>query len=106
MRDPERPGDPPTHGSHPDPTGHHPRPDPPGGAPRPHIRRRWGHLGGSGLRVCERCGANEHVHRGLCRACRKTLTGSGEVLAPENREEPTQAPRIPLHRPPWRRRGA
>ncbi|HYA67408.1 MAG TPA: hypothetical protein VED63_01635 [Acidimicrobiales bacterium] len=56
--------------------------------------------------VCERCAANEHVHKGLCRLCREVLLGQGTLLEPEHRERPHQADSEPLHSPPWRRRGA
>lgn len=56
--------------------------------------------------VCESCGSNEHVHRGLCRHCRHVLIGEGELRRPEHQERPHQASPEPLHSPPWRRRGA
>jgi len=70
------------------------------GRQHPHLRR---HLYAG---VCKSCGANEHVHEGLCRRCRKVLIGQGEVLAPGHEERPHQADDEPLHSPPWRRRGA
>ncbi len=56
--------------------------------------------------ICERCGENEHVRRGLCRRCRKLLVGEGKPLAEERRRIARQTPASPLHSPPWRRRGA
>lgn len=56
--------------------------------------------------VCERCGADRHVRRGLCRGCRKLLIGEGKELAEEQRRLAQQARPAPLHSPPWRRRGA
>jgi len=56
--------------------------------------------------VCERCGSNDSVRKGLCHRCRETLRGEGKVLAPEHAEKPHQAQPEPLHSPPWRRRGA
>jgi ribosomal protein L40E len=56
--------------------------------------------------VCRKCGANEHVHRGLCRRCRRLSMGESRVLPPESIEKPHEASPEPLHNPPWRRRGA
>ncbi|HUY23488.1 MAG TPA: hypothetical protein VMV22_14225 [Acidimicrobiales bacterium] len=57
-------------------------------------------------KVCRSCGANEHVHRGLCRRCREVLEGAGSVLPAEHAEHPRRPEVEPLHNPPWRRRGA
>lgn len=55
--------------------------------------------------VCERCGTDEHVHRGMCRRCREAVDGGAR--APQHAEQaPRQAQPEPLHNPPWRRRGA
>jgi hypothetical protein len=61
--------------------------------------------------VCERCGANEHVHEGLCRKCRKALLGEARQVHEDEvefeHEKPTHHEQAePLHNPPWRRRGA
>ena len=56
--------------------------------------------------VCERCGSDDSVHKGLCHRCREILRGEGTVLPPEAAEKPHQARPEPLHSPPWRRRGA
>jgi hypothetical protein len=56
--------------------------------------------------VCERCGSNDGVRKGLCHSCREILLGEGKVMAPEHMEKPHQAQPEPLHSPPWRRRGA
>lgn len=56
--------------------------------------------------VCERCGANLHVRRGLCRRCRKLLIGEGKALEEQPERFVQQARPAPLHNPPWRRRGA
>jgi len=56
--------------------------------------------------VCERCGATEHVHRGLCRRCHELLAGEGRRLAAERPQPPHQPAPSPPRQPPWRRRGA
>ena len=56
--------------------------------------------------VCERCGSNDSVRKGLCHRCREILRGEGKVVSPEHAEKPHQAQPEPLHSPPWRRRGA
>jgi hypothetical protein len=56
--------------------------------------------------VCGKCGANEHVHRGLCRRCRRLLLGDGRIAGTELFRGPHEASPEPLHSPPWRRRGA
>ena len=66
----------------------------------PHLHPHYG------PDVCERCGANEKVHKGLCHRCREILRGEGRVLKAEHAEQPHQAQAEPLHSPPWRRRGA
>lgn len=55
--------------------------------------------------VCERCGAEEHVHRSLCRRCRELVDG-GTAAPRLTQPEPRSAQPEPLHNPPWRRRGA
>ena len=55
--------------------------------------------------ACENCGAIEHLHDGLCRQCRQVL-GRDVKTSEADRHEPRQAPLVPFHRPPWRRRGA
>ena len=57
-------------------------------------------------KVCRNCGANEHVHRGMCRRCREIFEGAGTVLAPDHPRAPRASHAQPLHCPPWRRRGA
>lgn len=56
--------------------------------------------------VCERCGTDRHVHRGLCRPCRDAMCL--ELVEPggqsARRRSGTAAGR--LKRPPWQRRGA
>lgn len=54
--------------------------------------------------VCERCGSDHHVHRGLCHRCREVVGDTAVPPAAERR--PDQAVPEPLHNPPWRRRGA
>jgi hypothetical protein len=54
--------------------------------------------------ACRNCGSVEHLRDGLCRECVRIL-GREETAEAESREHPHQAPVIPLHRPPWRRRG-
>jgi len=56
--------------------------------------------------VCGKCGANEHVHRGLCRRCRRMLSGEGRIVPTDGVRKPLAASPEPLHNPPWRRRGA
>ncbi len=58
------------------------------------------------LDVCERCGATEHVHRGLCRRCHELLVGEGRRIAAERPRPPHQPEPQPPRQPPWRRRGA
>lgn len=54
--------------------------------------------------ICERCGTDQHVHRGLCHRCRDTV---GDSQAPgAARHVAHQATVEPPHNPPWRRRGA
>ena len=55
--------------------------------------------------VCERCGSDHHVHRGLCHRCRELVDG-GRPVPDAARPAPHQASPEPLHDPPWRRRGA
>jgi hypothetical protein len=57
------------------------------------------------LKVCERCGSNEHVHENLCRSCREFLMGPGTPFPPEHEQAPHQAETEPLHSPPWKHRG-
>ncbi|GEM_PF-2332230 len=71
-----------------------------------HRHAREHRRAGEDRDVCRRCGANEHVHRGLCRRCRRVLMGEGSVVTEEKVPEPHQAQPEPLHRPPWKRRGA
>ena len=56
--------------------------------------------------VCERCGANLHVHRGLCRRCRKVLLGEGRMAGRADVGALHSADVGRLRNPPWRRRGA
>lgn len=56
--------------------------------------------------VCERCGSDEHVHRGLCHRCRGVEGPTGVPAPPEGQPAPYQAQPEPQHNPPWRRRGA
>jgi len=56
--------------------------------------------------LCERCGTSEHVHRGLCQRCRQLMVEERERVEPDGGEHPHQAPRVPLHNPPGRPRGA
>jgi len=56
--------------------------------------------------VCERCGSNTKVHKGLCHRCREALRGEGTPVSAPQGEKPHQAQPEPLHNPPWRRRGA
>jgi predicted amidophosphoribosyltransferase len=42
------------------------------------------------LKVCSGCGANRHVHRGLCRACRRRAQGEGVPVPEEDERLPTQ----------------
>jgi len=52
----------------------------------PHLRAH------PGPDVCERCGANEHVHDRLCRRCRRLLLGEGTIVAPARPAAPHSAP--------------
>mgnify|MGYP006316663995 FL=1 len=57
-------------------------------------------------KVCRSCGATQHVHRGLCRACSKRALGAGEPV-PEAREQPPARPDLePPHGRPWVHRGS
>jgi len=56
--------------------------------------------------VCERCGATEHVHDGLCRRCHELLLGEGRRVEDERPLRPHQPEPAPPRQPPWRRRGA
>jgi len=56
--------------------------------------------------VCDECGSDDEVHRGLCRRCRSVLRGEGTHPPAGSSERPHQADPEPLHNPPWRRRGA
>ncbi len=56
--------------------------------------------------VCESCGTNEHVHRGLCQRCRELQVGKGARVAPEHREHPHEAPSVPPRNPRSRRKRA
>jgi hypothetical protein len=58
------------------------------------------------VNVCERCGSNDSVRKGLCHGCREILRGERKVMESEHTEKPHQAQPEPLHSPPWRRRGA
>ncbi len=60
---------------------------------------------------CENCGAQAHLHEGLCRPCHRLALDERRTGVPMDQEKrrpipPHQAPSIPLHSPPWRRRGA
>lgn len=64
------------------------------------------------MKICERCGAVEDVHRGLCRHCRSQLlaaetpAGSGGDTPPAA-DLPPHPPSVePPHDRPWVHRGA
>jgi len=60
--------------------------------------------------VCGKCGMDAHLHEGLCRHCHQIALEERRTEASIQHEQrqvpPHQAPSIPLHSPPWRRRGA
>jgi ribosomal protein L40E len=60
--------------------------------------------------ICKGCGATAHLHEGLCRHCHQLALDERRVAVPppdDQHELPLhQAPRVPLHGPPVRRRGA
>jgi predicted amidophosphoribosyltransferase len=60
--------------------------------------------------VCASCGASAHLHEGLCRPCHRKALDERRAAVPEHHEPhrplPHQAPAVPLHGPPVRRRGA
>jgi hypothetical protein len=59
---------------------------------------------------CENCSAHAHLHEGLCRPCHRLALDERRTGVSVDHERrpiaPHQAPSIPLHSPPWRRRGA
>jgi ribosomal protein L40E len=58
--------------------------------------------------VCGKCGATAHLHEGLCRRCHRVALDERRVAARHepHQHPPDQAPTVPLHGPPVRRRGA
>lgn len=58
------------------------------------------------MKVCKSCGATEHLHRGLCRGCRKRLQGDPSFLKEERDEPRPREPEIePPHDRPWVHQG-
>ena len=63
------------------------------------------------LRVCESCGGNVDVRRGLCRKCRQALsagetpTRSGTPIPVEDQALPEPPDLEPPHARPWVQRG-
>jgi ribosomal protein L40E len=60
--------------------------------------------------ICKGCGATAHLHEGLCRRCHQLALDERRDDVPEHEDQrkppPHQAPRVALHGPPVRRRGA
>jgi ribosomal protein L40E len=60
--------------------------------------------------ICKGCGATAHLHEGRCRHCHQLALDERRAAVPPHDDQreppPHQAPRVALHGPPVRRRGA